>query len=143
VDAELVLISIVIGIAIEAPLGAVNLIIIRATLRSGLPGGLFAAIGSVMGETAFAIAVAFGLQGIGSLILRYGLLLQIVGGVILLAMGIRAFRSHVAEGAIRLDPVPRTSLARKASPPSFSRSPIPRPSWVWSRSSAGSVACCI
>jgi arginine exporter protein ArgO len=68
----------------------------------------------VAGETAFAIAVAFGLRGIGNIILRYGLLLQIVGGVILLAMGIRAFRSHVAEGALRLGPVPRTSLARKA-----------------------------
>lgn len=60
VDLDLVLLAMAIGVAIEAPLGAVNLIVIRASLRSGLAGGLAAASGSIIGEAAFAGAVAGG-----------------------------------------------------------------------------------
>jgi threonine/homoserine/homoserine lactone efflux protein len=114
VDLKLILLTMAIGIAIEAPLGAVNLIVIRASLRSGLAGGLIAASGSILGDAAFAGAVAFGVQEIGNLIVRYGLILQICGGVLLLVMGIDTFRSHVADKALHIDSSPRSTLARKA-----------------------------
>jgi threonine/homoserine/homoserine lactone efflux protein len=114
VDLGLILITMAIGIAIEAPLGAVNLIVIRATLRSGRSGGLTAASGSILGDAAFAAAVAFGIQGIGDLIVRYGLLLQVAGGILLLAMGIGTFRTHVTDRSLRLEGPPRNPLWRKA-----------------------------
>jgi threonine/homoserine/homoserine lactone efflux protein len=114
VDVKLMLLTMAIGIAIEAPLGAVNLIVIRASLRSGLAGGLIAASGSILGDAAFAAAVAFGVREIGDLIVRYGLMLQIAGGLLLLVMGIGTFRTHISDRALRLDPTPRSSLWRKA-----------------------------
>jgi threonine/homoserine/homoserine lactone efflux protein len=114
VDLDLVLLAMAIGVAIEAPLGAVNLIVIRASLRSGLAGGLAAASGSIIGEAAFAGAVAFSIQEIGDLLLRYGLLLQIVGGIFLLAMGIGTFRTHIADRALRVESQARNPLWRKA-----------------------------
>src|SRR5438034_782635 len=112
VDLELVLLAMVIGVAIEAPLGAVNLIVIRASLRSGLAGGLAAASGSILGEAAFATAVAFGIQDVGDLLVRYGLLLQIAGGI--LAMGIGTFRTHVADKTLKVEYPARNPLWRKA-----------------------------
>ena len=113
-DLGLILLTMAIGIAIEAPLGAVNLIVIRATLRSGRAGGLAAASGSILGDAAFAAAIAFGIQEVGDLIVRYGLLLQIAGGILLLIMGIGTFRTHVADSSLRLEGPARNPLWRKA-----------------------------
>jgi threonine/homoserine/homoserine lactone efflux protein len=113
-DLDVILFTMVIGIAIEAPLGAVNLIVIRSSLRSGLAGGLAAASGSILGDLAFAAAIAFGIQEIGDLIVRYGLLLQIAGGVVLLVMGIETFRTHVTDGSLRLEGPARNPTWRKA-----------------------------
>ena len=114
IDVELILLTMAIGIAVEAPLGAVNLLVIRSTLRSGLAGGLAAASGSIFGDAVFASAIAFGIETIGDLIVRYGLLLQIAGGVLLLFMGIGTFRTHVADKSLKLDNRPRNPPWRKA-----------------------------
>jgi threonine/homoserine/homoserine lactone efflux protein len=113
-DIDVILLTMAIGLAIEAPLGAVNLIVIRASLKSGLAGGLAAASGSILGDVAFASAIAFGVQEIGDLIVRYGLLLQIAGGVVLLAIGIETYRTHVADKALKLDAPTRDPWWRKA-----------------------------
>jgi threonine/homoserine/homoserine lactone efflux protein len=113
-DIDVILLTMAIGLAIEAPLGAVNLIVIRASLKSGLAGGLAAASGSILGDVAFAAAIAFGVQEIGDLIVRYGLLLQIAGGVVLLAIGIETYRTHVADKALKLDAPTRDPWWRKA-----------------------------
>jgi threonine/homoserine/homoserine lactone efflux protein len=114
VDLELILLTMAVGIAIEAPLGAVNLIVIRATLRSGLGGGLAAASGSILGDAIFAAAIAFGIREVGDLVVRYGLILQIAGGLLLLVMGIETFRTHIADRQLKLDSPPRDPLWRKA-----------------------------
>ena len=67
------------------------------------PAALLAASGSILGDAAFAAAIAFGIREIGDLIVRYGLLLQIAGGVLLLVMGVETFRTHVADKALKLD----------------------------------------
>ena len=113
-DIGLVLLAMAIGLAIEAPLGAVNLIVIRATLRSGSSAGLVAATGSILGDAVFAAAIAFGIREISDLVVRYGLLLQIVGGILLLVMGVGTFRKHVADTALDIDYPARSPLWRKA-----------------------------
>src|SRR2546430_4243917 len=115
VDVELILLTMAIGIAIEAPLGAVNLIVIRSSLRSGLAGGLTAASGSILGDAAFATAIAFGVETVGDLIVRYGLMLQIAGGILLLVMGIGTFRNHIADKSLKIDNPPRNPLWRRAA----------------------------
>lgn len=90
--------GIAMGLAIAAPLGPVNIIVIRTALKRGLMGGLAAGAGSVVADTSFAIVAAFGLRQIADLFTRYAAPISLVGGALLVAIGVRtATRSIVPE----------------------------------------------
>src|SRR5205823_11802802 len=73
------------------------------------------ASGSILGDAAFASAIAFGVESVGDLIVRYGLMLQIAGGILLLVMGIGTFRNHIADKSLKIDSPPRNPLWRRAA----------------------------
>ncbi len=61
-DPELIAIGMAIGIAVTAPLGPVNLTVIRSALRAGMAGGMAAASGSIAGDALFATLAAYGVR---------------------------------------------------------------------------------
>lgn len=87
----LVLMGIFIGVAVSAPIGAVNLICIRRTLEHGPLNGFFAGLGSVLGDGIFALIAAFGLQAVSRAIMSQEYILGGVGGLVLIAMGVYSF----------------------------------------------------
>jgi threonine/homoserine/homoserine lactone efflux protein len=95
----LVISGIVIGMVVAAPLGPVNLICIRRTLAYGRTNGFLSGTGSALGDGVFALVVAFGLTAIASLIQDYAQILQLIGGLILVAMGVRTY--YTGPGAWR------------------------------------------
>lgn len=92
------------GLAIAAPLGPVNIVAIRATLRCGLAGGLAAGAGAVVADSAFAAVAAFGLQWIADLFSRYAVPIAIVGGLLLVVIGVRTALTHVSAEMLREAP---------------------------------------
>lgn len=94
IDFGLVANGIAIGLAVAAPIGPVNLIVIRRTLRYGQLNGFLSGAGAATGDAIFAAIAAFGLTAAIDLVIRYETILQIVGGVFLLALGIRTLVSQ-------------------------------------------------
>lgn len=83
--------GIFVGIVVAAPVGPVNLICIRRTLAFGRMNGFLSGAGAALGDGVFAVIAAFGLTAVSSTIEGYSGVLQFVGAILLLGMGIHTF----------------------------------------------------
>ncbi len=93
-DFGLVASGVAIGLAVAAPIGPVNLIVIRRTLRFGKLNGLVSGMGAALGDGLFAAMAAFSLTAAIDFILTFELWLQGVGGFFLLFLGLRTLMTH-------------------------------------------------
>lgn len=93
-DFGLVASGVAIGLAVAAPIGPVNLIVIRRTLRFGKLNGLVSGTGAALGDGVFAAMAAFSLTAAIDFILTFELWLQGVGGLFLLFLGLRTLMTH-------------------------------------------------
>lgn len=98
-DFGLVLNGIAIGLAVAAPIGPVNLIVIRRTLRFGQLNGFLSGGGAAAGDALFATIAAFGITAAMEFVLRFETALQFIGGFFLLFLGLRTWfaRPHFSE----------------------------------------------
>jgi threonine/homoserine/homoserine lactone efflux protein len=101
-DATLVALSVAIGMAVAAPIGPINLIVMRTSLDRGFWAGIAAGTGSVAGDGLFATVAAFGIRQVQSLVLAHATALSFVSGVLLVGAGLRLARSHVEVAAVRV-----------------------------------------
>ena len=90
----LILSGLVIGVAVAAPIGPVNLICIRRTLKYGMLNGFVSGAGAAVGDGVFAIVAAFGVTAVITFVAAYSGWLQLVGGVLLLGLGVRTWFDH-------------------------------------------------
>lgn len=81
----------IIGLIAAIPIGPVNLICIRRTLECGAWYGFVSGLGAALGDGVFATVTGFGLTAIAQLIVGYSTPLQIGGGILLLAVGLRTY----------------------------------------------------
>jgi threonine/homoserine/homoserine lactone efflux protein len=114
-DIGLVASGVAIGLAVAAPIGPVNLVVIKRTLRFGKLNGLIAGTGAALGDGMFAAMAAFSLTAAIDLFLKYELWLQGIGGVFLLVLGYRTLITHphldASEGEALSGAVARVFLA--------------------------------
>ena len=103
-DLSLISIGVGIGIAMAAPLGPVNLIVIRTALCHGVKLAFLAGLGAVLADVLIAGIAAYGIQSIAHLILDYAKFLQIAGGLLLVVLGIRTARTHFADSDLAAAP---------------------------------------
>ena len=106
-DLQLVIAGMSIGLAMSAPLGPVNLIVIRTALNCGFQAAFLAGFGAVLADMFMAGIAAFGLHSIAHFITVFEAPLQIMGGLLLVVLGIRTARTHFA--AADLAPVPNAA----------------------------------
>jgi threonine/homoserine/homoserine lactone efflux protein len=83
--------GIIIGIAVAAPIGPVNLICIRNALARGFSGGVVAGFGAVLGDGTFAAAAAFSLTALSDWFVAWADWLQGIGAAVLIGLGLRTF----------------------------------------------------
>ncbi|WP_342642970.1 LysE family translocator [Rhodoligotrophos ferricapiens] len=88
-DWALVLSGIGIGIAVAAPIGPINIMVINAALRRGFRTGVTTGSGAVLGDGCFALIAAFGLTAVSDFITQYERVVSGFGGIVLLVLGIR------------------------------------------------------
>lgn len=93
-DLGLIASGVAIGLAVAAPIGPVNLIVIRRTLRFGKLNGLVSGTGAALGDGVFAAMAAFSLTAAIDFFLTFELWLQGVGGLFLLILGLRTLMTH-------------------------------------------------
>jgi threonine/homoserine/homoserine lactone efflux protein len=106
-DWQLIIAGLSIGLAMAAPLGPVNLIIIRTALNCGFRAAFLGGLGAVLADMLMGGIAAFGLQSIERFIMEYEMLLQICGGLLLVVLGIRTARTHFL--ATDLAPIPHAA----------------------------------
>jgi threonine/homoserine/homoserine lactone efflux protein len=112
--AELVIAGLATGIAMTAPLGPVNALVVRTALRRGFPVALLTAAGAVIADLAFATAAAYGASLVERLLLTYAGPLMVAGGAFLAVLGIRMATAHYRPADLRPEePASRAQILRK------------------------------
>lgn len=80
-----------IGILVAAPVGPVNVLCIQRAIERGFWGGLAAGIGAMLGDGLIALFASLGVGAISGAIEYHRQAIQIVGGLALIAFGIRMY----------------------------------------------------
>lgn len=94
IDPGIVLSGLAIGFVVAAPIGPVNLIVIRRALRYGGLYGFLSGLGAALGDAIFATIAAFGLTAAIDWVMQYSTILQMIGGIFLIVLGTRTFFVH-------------------------------------------------
>ncbi len=77
------------GIALSAPVGPINIIVLRRALFGKASDGFLIGLGGAFGDAFYAALAAFGLNAIFDMIEQHETSLKIVGGIIMLVFAIR------------------------------------------------------
>lgn len=88
----------VVGLMIAMPIGPINLMCMQRALQYGFLSGVATGVGAALGDGLFAAISAFGLTWIAELIEGNVFWLQLFGGVLLVAMGLRTVMTSPAMG---------------------------------------------
>ena len=99
--------GIAIGLAMSAPIGAVNLLVIRTALANGFGRAMTISLGAVAADLLMASAAAYGVQAVGDFVSHYATALYLIAGGMLVITGIKAARTHLTE--TQLAPQPRAA----------------------------------
>src|SRR5258705_978392 len=86
----------VMGMLLAMPFGPVNLLGIQRAVERGFFGGMAAGIGIMAGDGLIALGAALGVNAISGAVRQYRAAIQIVGGIALLAFGIRLYLTRAA-----------------------------------------------
>ncbi|WP_295556295.1 LysE family transporter [uncultured Hyphomicrobium sp.] len=84
-------VGILIGILVAAPVGPVNVLCIQRAIERGFWGGLAAGIGAMLGDGFIALFASLGVGAISGAIEYHRQAIQIVGGLALIAFGVRMY----------------------------------------------------
>ncbi len=87
-------VGLLVGLAVSAPIGPVNVLCIQRTLQRGVAGGIAAGLGAVLGDGLIALAAAMGMGAVSSMVNHYRFIIQAVGGIVLIAFGLMLWRAH-------------------------------------------------
>jgi putative LysE/RhtB family amino acid efflux pump len=88
---DLLLRGLAIGFVIAAGFGPIGLLCVRRTLESGFALGLATGLGAATADAAYAAVAALGGSAIGGALTDVRRPLAVVGGVFLLALGVRGW----------------------------------------------------
>lgn len=91
--------GLVIGFALAAPVGPIALLCIQRTVARGRPSGAVSGIGAAAADALYGLVAAFSISMISSLLLEHRLVLKMLGGIVLIVLGVRTFRSRPRERA--------------------------------------------
>jgi threonine/homoserine/homoserine lactone efflux protein len=85
-----------VGFSASVPLGPIGVLCIQRTLQKGRLSGFTSGLGAALSDTIYAIIAGFSLSYIVSFIESQIFWIQLVGVVVLLALGINIFRTNPA-----------------------------------------------
>ncbi len=82
-------VGLAIGVLVAAPVGPVNVLCIQRALERGFFGGVAAGLGAVFGDALIALSASLGVGAISGAVQSHRGIIQIVGGLALIAFGLR------------------------------------------------------
>lgn len=81
--------GILIGLLFGLPVGAVGTMTVQRTWNGGIKAGLFTGLGSSVADCFYAVVGVFGLTLVSDFLLKYQVVINILGGGFVLLLGIR------------------------------------------------------
>lgn len=84
-------VGLAVGVLIAAPVGPVNILCIQRAASRGMFGGIAAGLGAVLGDGLIALMAAMGVGAISGAIERYHDWIQLIGGIVLVAFGVKLY----------------------------------------------------
>ncbi len=90
---DLLLKGMVVGFAIAAPVGPINLLCLRRSLTDGRRVGFVSGLGAAAADTTYGTIAAVGLTAITNFLITYSLWLQGLGGLFLIGLGILTLKA--------------------------------------------------
>lgn len=103
---ELFLRGLLIGVSIAAPVGPIGVICIRQSLLNGWKIGLAAGLGAACADGLYAVAAILGLAALTKFFAAITLPLHIGGGLLLLYIAFKVFKSSVVESSLGKETLP-------------------------------------
>lgn len=85
--------SVLIGIAIAAPVGPIGLLCIKKTLEIGLKAGLAVGFGAALADSIYGLIAGLGLTAITEILIGKASTIQLIGGILLILLAIKELRS--------------------------------------------------
>jgi threonine/homoserine/homoserine lactone efflux protein len=102
-DPSLFFRSVLIGLAIAAPVGPVGVLCIRRSLAFGRASGFASGLGAATADALYGGIAAFGLTVVVDLIMGQRLTLQLFGGAFLIYLGLRTIMEKANSPAVIQD----------------------------------------
>jgi len=96
-DFQLLLKGFLIGFSIAAPVGQIGVLCIRRTLVDGRAAGFVSGLGAASADAIYGGIAGFGLTVISSFLVSQQTWFRLVGGIFLLYLGLRIFRTAAAQ----------------------------------------------
>jgi len=103
VDFDLLLKGILLGLSIAAPVGPIGVLCIRRTLSLGILNGFISGLGAATADSIYGGMAAFGITIISNFLLESQFYLHLIGGLFLVYLGYKTFRSLPAEKAAEIN----------------------------------------
>jgi threonine/homoserine/homoserine lactone efflux protein len=91
---SLLLKGIMIGLLASIPLGPIGVICIQRTINKGKTSGFISGLGAAVADTIFAAIAGFSLTYIITFIQEQRLIIEVVGGVIVILLGLKTFYTN-------------------------------------------------
>jgi threonine/homoserine/homoserine lactone efflux protein len=95
--------GLVVGFAIAAPVGPIGLLCIQRTLARGRRAGLVSGLGAASADAVYGFVAAFGLTLVATFLVDQRPWLGLGGGLFLVYLGIRTFRSGPSEAVAQAE----------------------------------------
>jgi threonine/homoserine/homoserine lactone efflux protein len=94
--------GLIVGLSIAAPVGPIGILCIRRTLAHGRAAGFVSGLGAATADAMYGAAAGFGLTVVASVLVGGQQWLRLVGGLFLLYLGIRTWRTAGRGGALSI-----------------------------------------
>lgn len=95
--------GICIGFALAVPIGPIGIMCIRKTITEGRIRGLVIGLGAATADLIYGLIAAFGLTVISSTLDSQRILIRLVGGILFLFLGLKAFRTRPVKTNFSID----------------------------------------
>ena len=94
--------GLIVGLSIAAPVGPIGILCIRRTLAHGRAAGFVSGLGAATADAMYGAAAGFGLTIVATVLVGGQHWLRLVGGLFLLYLGIRTWRSAGQGGVLSI-----------------------------------------
>ncbi|MFH0821810.1 MAG: LysE family transporter [Pseudomonadota bacterium] len=89
--------GLILGLVVCAPVGPIGLLCFKRALTDGPRAGVASVLGAACADLVYCLMAGFGISFIGAFLVRRYVWFEIVGGLMLVALGLKVFFSPLPE----------------------------------------------